>query len=109
MEAGYGSAIPSCVIAHLSKTGAAMRSGLLNVGDHIITINGVNLVGMHKKTCIEQLKVRIFCPIFVEPKVLSNLFVVLLIHVLGMVGAGTSFSALSTTISTHTLNSTNKA
>lgn len=57
MESGYGSAIPSCVIAHLSKSGAAIRSGLLNVGDHIISINGVNLVGMPKKACIEQLKV----------------------------------------------------
>ncbi len=57
MESGYGSAIPSCVIAHLSKTGTALKSGLLNVGDHIISINGVNLVGMSQKTCIEQLKV----------------------------------------------------
>ncbi len=60
MESGYGSAIPSCVIAHLSKTGAAMKSGLLNIGDHIISINGVNLVGMPKKTCIEQLKVSLY-------------------------------------------------
>lgn len=57
IESGYGSAIPSCVIAHLSKTGAALKSGLLNVGDHILSINGVNLVGMSKKLCLEQLKV----------------------------------------------------
>lgn len=57
IESGYGSAIPSCVIAHLNKTGAAMKSGLLNVGDHIISINGVNLVGISKKACVEQLKV----------------------------------------------------
>ena len=57
MESGYGSAIPACVVVHLSKTGSALRSGLLNVGDHIISINGVNLVGMPRKACIEQIKV----------------------------------------------------
>ena len=59
MEAGYGSVIPACVVAHLSKTGAALKSGLLNVGDHIITINGVSLVGMPTKLCVEQIKVKI--------------------------------------------------
>lgn len=59
MEAGYGSAIPACVVAHLSKTGAALKSGLLNVGDHIISINGVSLVGMPTKLCTEQIKVKI--------------------------------------------------
>ena len=57
MESGHGSAIPSCVIAHMSKTGAAARSGLLNVGDHIISVNGVSLVGMPQKACIDQIKV----------------------------------------------------
>ena len=57
MESGYGSAIPSCVITHMSKTGAAARSGLLNVGDHIISVNGVSLVGMPQKACIDQIKV----------------------------------------------------
>ncbi len=56
-ESGYGSAIPALVIAHLSKTGAAAKCGLLNVGDHILSINGVNLVGMPRKTCIEHIKV----------------------------------------------------
>ena len=57
MESGYGSAIPACVIMNVSKTGAASRSGLLNVGDHILSINGINLVGMPRKTCIDQIKV----------------------------------------------------
>ena len=57
MESGYGSALPTPVIAHLSKTGSAVRSGQLNVGDHIIAINGINMVGMPVKLCIEQLKV----------------------------------------------------
>lgn len=59
MEAGYGSAIPACVVVHLSRTGAAVKSGLLNVGDHIISINGVSLVGIPVKSCIEQIKVLI--------------------------------------------------
>lgn len=57
MESGYGSAIPACVVLHLSKTGSATKSGLLNVGDHILSINGINLVGMPRKACLEQIKV----------------------------------------------------
>ena len=57
MESGYGSAIPAAVIVHLSKTGAAFKSGLLNVGDHILSMNGTNFVGMPRKACIEQIKV----------------------------------------------------
>lgn len=57
IEAGYGSAIPASVVVHMSKSGAASKSGLLNVGDHIISINGVSLVGMPTKSCIEQIKV----------------------------------------------------
>ena len=57
MESGYGSALPTPVIAHLSKTGSAARSGQLNIGDHIISVNGINMVGMPVKVCIEQLKV----------------------------------------------------
>ena len=57
MESGYGSAIPACVIAHMNKTGSAAKSGLLNVGDHIISLNGVSLVGMPRKLCNEQIKV----------------------------------------------------
>lgn len=57
IESGYGSAIPACVIVHLSKTGSASKCGLLNIGDHILSINGVNLVGMPRKACLEQIKV----------------------------------------------------
>ena len=59
MESGYGSAIPACVIVHLSKSGSASKCGLLNIGDHILSINGVNLVGMPRKACIEQIKVHL--------------------------------------------------
>lgn len=69
MESGYGSAIPACVVLHLSKTGSATKSGLLNVGDHILSINGINLVGMPRKACLEQIKVGVS-----RPTVLSSNF-----------------------------------
>jgi hypothetical protein len=56
IESGFGSPIPSCVIAAMSKNGSAQRSGLLNVGDHIISLNGVNFVGLPVKTCIWHVK-----------------------------------------------------
>lgn len=58
MDSGYGSAIPASVIVNLSKTGSASKSGLLNVGDHILSINGINLVGMPRKAYIDQIKVQ---------------------------------------------------
>ena len=64
MESGYGSALPTPVIAHLSKTGSAARSGQLNIGDHIISVNGINMVGMPVKVCIEQLKVSVYMYIY---------------------------------------------
>ena len=66
MESGYGSALPTPVIAHLSKTGSAARSGQLNIGDHIISVNGINMVGMPVKVCIEQLKVSIYTHVHVQ-------------------------------------------
>ena len=60
MESGIGSALPTPVIAHLSKTGSAARSGQLNIGDHIISVNGINMVGMPVKVCIGQLKVSVY-------------------------------------------------
>lgn len=56
MESGYGSPIPTCVVAYMDKTGAAAKCGLLNVGDHIISINGVSIIGLPLKTCIHQIK-----------------------------------------------------
>lgn len=57
MESGYGSPIPTCVVAHIDKTGAAAKCGLLNVGDHIMSINGTSIIGLPLKTCIHQIKV----------------------------------------------------
>lgn len=59
IDSGYGSAIPSCIVAHMNKGCAASKSSLLNVGDHILSINGTSLVGMPLKLATEQIKVRI--------------------------------------------------
>ena len=72
IDSGYGSAIPSCVVAHMNKTGAVAKSGLINVGDHILSINGISLVGMPLKLAVEQIKVRekeaesYLCPILLH-------------------------------------------
>ena len=58
IDSGYGSAIPSCIVAHMSKGSAASKSGLVNVGDHILSINGTSLVGMPLKLATDQIKVR---------------------------------------------------
>lgn len=60
IDSGYGSVIPSCIVAHMNKTGAAGRSNLLNVGDQILSINGVSLVGMPLRVAIEQIKVSMY-------------------------------------------------
>lgn len=58
IDSGYGSAIPSCIVAHMNKSCAGSKSGLINVGDHILSVNGTSLVGMPLKLAIEQIKVR---------------------------------------------------
>lgn len=61
IDSGYGSAIPACVVAYISKVGAVHKSGLLNVGDQLLSVNGTSLVGMPLKYCIEQIKVTCVC------------------------------------------------
>jgi C-terminal processing protease CtpA/Prc len=46
VESGWGSMLPTVVIANLAPAGAAARCGQLNIGDQIIAINGVSLVGL---------------------------------------------------------------
>lgn len=43
--------LPTVVIANLLSTGAAARCGQLNIGDQIIAINGLSLVGLPLSTC----------------------------------------------------------
>ncbi|XP_031632124.1 dentin sialophosphoprotein isoform X4 [Contarinia nasturtii] len=51
IESGWGSMLPTVVIANLLSTGAAARCGQLNIGDQIIAINGLSLVGLPLSTC----------------------------------------------------------
>lgn len=57
VESGWGSMVPTVVIANLSPTGAAAKCGQLNIGDQIIAINGVSLVGLPLSTCQNYIKV----------------------------------------------------
>lgn len=51
VESGWGSMLPTVVIANLMSTGAAARCGQLNIGDQLIAINGMSLVGLPLSTC----------------------------------------------------------
>jgi C-terminal processing protease CtpA/Prc len=59
VESGWGSMLPTVVIANLAPSGAAARCGQLNIGDQIIAINGVSLVGLPLSTCQNYIKVRV--------------------------------------------------
>ncbi|XP_076177259.1 uncharacterized protein LOC143151727 isoform X2 [Ptiloglossa arizonensis] len=56
VESGWGSMLPTVVIANLASVGAAARCGQLNIGDQIIAINGVSLVGLPLSTCQTYIK-----------------------------------------------------
>ncbi|KAG8126954.1 hypothetical protein E2320_022014 [Naja naja] len=51
VESGWGSILPTVVIANLMHRGAAERSGKLNIGDRIMSINGTSLVGLPLVSC----------------------------------------------------------
>lgn len=51
VESGWGSMLPTVVIANMLSSGAAARCGHLNIGDQIIAINGLSLVGLPLSTC----------------------------------------------------------
>ena len=61
VESGWGSLIPTVVIANMSQFGAAARSGKLNIGDQVMSINGTSLVGLPLAQCQQMIKVR-SCP-----------------------------------------------
>lgn len=51
VESGWGSMLPTVVIANMLSSGAAARCGHLNIGDQIIAVNGLSLVGLPLSTC----------------------------------------------------------
>ncbi|XP_064650716.1 uncharacterized protein LOC135502055 isoform X11 [Lineus longissimus] len=56
VESGWGSMVPTVVLANMSPTGAAARCGQLNIGDQIMSINGVSLVGLPLSSCQNYIK-----------------------------------------------------
>ncbi|KAM9265265.1 amyloid-beta A4 precursor protein-binding family A member 3 [Morus bassanus] len=59
VESGWGSILPTVVIANLMHGGPAERSGELSIGDRLMSVNGMSLVGLPLTTCqsiIQELK-----------------------------------------------------
>ncbi|NWI55659.1 APBA3 protein, partial [Calyptomena viridis] len=59
VESGWGSILPTVVIANLMHGGPAERSGRLSIGDRLMSVNGTSLVGLPLGTCqsiIRELK-----------------------------------------------------
>lgn len=51
VESGWGSLLPTAVIANLMHGGPAERSGTLSIGDRVTAINGASLVGLPLAAC----------------------------------------------------------
>ncbi|EUB64952.1 hypothetical protein EGR_00221 [Echinococcus granulosus] len=51
VESGWGSVLPTAVLANMHPSGPAARCGQLNIGNRIISINGQSLVGLPLATC----------------------------------------------------------
>ncbi|KAL0965438.1 hypothetical protein UPYG_G00281280 [Umbra pygmaea] len=56
VESGWGSILPTVIIAGMMHSGPAEKSGRLNIGDQIMTINGTSLVGLPLSTCQSIIK-----------------------------------------------------
>uniref|UniRef100_A0A8C7W8V7 Amyloid beta (A4) precursor protein-binding, family A, member 1b n=1 Tax=Oncorhynchus mykiss TaxID=8022 RepID=A0A8C7W8V7_ONCMY len=56
VESGWGSILPTVIIASMMHSGPAEKSGRLNIGDQIMTINGTSLVGLPLSTCQSIIK-----------------------------------------------------
>ena len=58
VESGWGSILPTVVVANLLHGGAAERSGELSIGDRIMSVNGTSMVGLPITTCQNIIRVR---------------------------------------------------
>ncbi|XP_072309188.1 amyloid-beta A4 precursor protein-binding family A member 1-like [Eucyclogobius newberryi] len=56
VESGWGSILPTVIIASMMHSGPAEKSGRLNIGDQIMTVNGTSLVGLPLSTCQSIIK-----------------------------------------------------
>jgi len=57
VESGWGSMVPTVVLANMNSSGAAARCNELNIGDQLLAINGVSLVGLPLSSCQNYIKV----------------------------------------------------
>lgn len=57
VESGWGSILPTVILAGMLNSGPAARSGKLNVGDQMMSINDTSLVGLPLATCQGIIKV----------------------------------------------------
>lgn len=57
MESGWGSILPTVVVANLMHGGPAERSGELSIGDRLMSVNGTSLVGLPLATCQSIIRV----------------------------------------------------
>ncbi|XP_051548790.1 amyloid-beta A4 precursor protein-binding family A member 2-like [Myxocyprinus asiaticus] len=51
VKSGWGSILPTVILACMLNNGPAARSGKLNVGDQIMAVNDTSLVGLPLATC----------------------------------------------------------
>ncbi|CDQ60231.1 unnamed protein product [Oncorhynchus mykiss] len=51
VESGWGSILPTVVVANLLHGGPAERCGALSIGDRIMSVNSTSLVGLPITTC----------------------------------------------------------
>uniref|UniRef100_A0A8C5V2Q5 Amyloid beta protein binding family A member 3 n=1 Tax=Microcebus murinus TaxID=30608 RepID=A0A8C5V2Q5_MICMU len=57
VESGWGSLLPTAVVANLLHGGPAERSGALSIGDRVTAINGASLVGLPLAACQAAVRV----------------------------------------------------
>ena len=57
VESGWGSMLPTVVLANLMPSGPAARTGRLNIGDQIMSIDSISLVGLPLSACQNYVKV----------------------------------------------------
>ena len=63
VESGWGSMLPTVVLANLMPSGPAARTGRLNIGDQIMSIDGNSLVGLPLSACQDFVKVSVIIPV----------------------------------------------
>lgn len=68
VESGWGSILPTVVVANLLHGGAAERSGELSIGDRIMSVNGASLVGLPITTCHNIIRVSLLFFFFCSAK-----------------------------------------